>query len=236
MNIPPVAAIAAPLLAAFLASSAQVAHAAEGTDPPGPERWETDIAAFDEQNSAGAVPSGGIVFIGSSSIRRWDLGESWPGLDAVNRGFGGSLLTDTVHFLERIAGPLAPRALVVYAGDNDFSRGSSIGEVVASFEALAAKRRTAFPEVPLVFVAIKPSVKRWELWPAMVEANAAIAALCGEDPKLHFADIAAPMLDGAEGAPAEKWFAADGLHLSPEGYELWASVVSQALREAGAVQ
>lgn len=224
-----------PALAALAAALLPAPAAAADPAPAGPERWEKDIAAFEAEGAAQPVAPGALVFVGSSSIRLWDLKASWPGVRAVNRGFGGSLLSDTVHYYERLVAPLRPRAVVVYAGDNDFARGRSSTEVVAAFEALAAKRRASTPGAPLVFVAVKPSVKRWNLWPSMKAANEAIAVLCARDPKLHFADVAAPMLDGAEGAPDAAWFQSDGLHLSPAGYERWTEVVSAVLREAEAL-
>jgi lysophospholipase L1-like esterase len=223
--------LAATTCAAALAAVAATAFAADPA-PSGHERWEADVAALEAREAA----PGGIVFVGSSSVRLWDLAGSWPGSDMVNRGFGGSLLSDTVHFFDRLVTPLRPRAVVVYAGDNDFSRGRTTAEVVATFEALAAKRLASLPDTPLVFVAVKPSVKRWALWPEMKAANEAIAALCAKEGMLHFADIAAPMLEGAAGAPDAAWFQADGLHLSPMGYERWTAVVSAVLREAGALE
>ncbi len=209
---------------------------ADDPAPAGFARWEKDIAALEAKQAERPAGPGGIVFTGSSSIRLWDLQASWPGENVINRGFGGSMLPDVVHFFERLVPPLRPRAVVVYAGDNDFAKDRTAGQVVADFEALAAKMRVSLPGVPLVYIAIKPSMKRWELWAGMKQANEAISALCARDPHLHFADIAAPMLEGAAGAPAASWFAADGLHLSPMGYERWTGVVNAALREAGALR
>ena len=66
---------------------------------------------------------GGIVFVGSSTIRRWDTAAYFPDLKIINRGFGGSELADAVRYVDRIVIPYEPRLVVVYSGDNDISGG-----------------------------------------------------------------------------------------------------------------
>src|SRR5690606_26138386 len=148
-------------------------------------------------------------------------------------GFGGSNLSDTVHFFDRIVAPYQPRAVIVYAGDNDVAKKRTADEVADDFQTLAGLVGKKLAGVPLVYIAIKPSIKRWSLWPEMRRAIEAIAALCASAERLHFADIAAPMLEAGEtGPPAKEWFKEDGLHLSPSGYARWTAVVDEALRKA----
>lgn len=199
-------------------------------------KWDKEITAIETKTRAAGNPKGTILFVGSSSIRLWDLGTSWPGLSVLNHGFGGSTLPDTVHYFDRLVAPFAPKAVVVYAGDNDIgSFGRTAAEVASDFENLAAKMETQLPGVPLVYVAIKPSVKRWNLWPEMKAANDAIAKICADHKDLHFADISAPMLKGRDAAPDAEWFKQDGLHLTPMGYAEWTKVVRAKLVEAGAL-
>ena len=47
------------------------------------------------------------------------LEVDFPGLRVLNRGFGGSELSDVVQFADRIVLPYRPRVVIVYAGDND---------------------------------------------------------------------------------------------------------------------
>ena len=54
------------------------------------DRWEKDIAAFEAADKMSAPQKGGIVFVGSSTIRRWDTASYFPDLKIINRGFGGS--------------------------------------------------------------------------------------------------------------------------------------------------
>src|SRR5260370_30621178 len=84
-------------------------------------KWEKDIAAFEAQDKEKAPPQKAVVFVGSSSIRLWDLKKSFPDLAAINRGFGGSQIADSVHFADRLIVKHEPPLVVFYAGGNDIA-------------------------------------------------------------------------------------------------------------------
>ena len=191
-------------------------------------RWEPDIAAFEAKDKTNPPPEGGVVFVGSSSIVGWDLAKHFPGLARVNRGFGGSEMTDSAHFAERIVTPYKPRLVVVYAGDNDIAEGKDPAEVAAAYEEFAKKVRAALPETWIAYLSIKPSLARWGLVEETRAANALIRAACEADPNALYIDVGAPML-GADGTPRAELLQEDGLHLSEAGYELWSSVLQPYL-------
>lgn len=196
-----------------------------------PAFFEDEIAAFEEADRARPPPERPIVFVGSSSIRLWgSLAEDMAPLPVLNRGFGGSQLAHAVHFAERAVIRYQPRAVVLYAGDNDLDErsGKTAADVAADFRAFVAKVHAAVPDARIYYLAIKPSRMRWARWPEMSRANAEIAAFCAEDPRLAFLDVASPMLATGE-PPARALFVFDGLHLSREGYALWTSVVKPRL-------
>lgn len=197
----------------------------------GPTRWAKDMAAFVERDKQSAPPANAVLFVGSSSIRLWDLAASWPDTSTINNGFGGSTLADSIHWFDTVIAPYQPSAIVIYAGDNDISKGLSPSEVEQDFTTLADRIVEAHPDVPVVFIAIKPSRKRWEMWPTMKEANDLVAAACARRENFHFADIAAPML-ADEQPPATAWFVEDGLHLSEMGYARWTEIVKTAISAA----
>jgi lysophospholipase L1-like esterase len=148
----------------------------------------------------------------------------------LNRGFGGSQLAHVVHFAERAVLRYRPRAVVLYAGDNDLDArtGKHAADVARDFEAFVSLVHAAVPDARIYYLAIKPSRLRWERWPEMRAANEAIAARCAADPRLAFLDTATPMLATGE-PPARRLFVFDGLHLSAEGYALWTGVVKPRL-------
>lgn len=187
-------------------------------------RWESVIQNFEEQDRTAPPSQGGILFVGSSSIRLWDLEKYFPELQPLNRGFGGSQVEDSVYFADRIVLPYEPRIIVMYAGDNDIAAGKSPDEVHGDFQEFVRIVHEKLPETRIVYVSIKPSIKRWNLVSRMRAANELISASCAGDERLTFVDIDPPMM-GEDGRPRRELFARDGLHLSPAGYELWSELI-----------
>lgn len=216
------------------ASAKKSAEKSAKTDAKkGPERWEESIATIEKQYAArrSVRPGGGadVVFVGSSSIRRWDLQKSFPGLDAVNHGFGGSQLSDSVHFFSRVVIPAKPRIVVLYAGDNDLSDGKTPDIVVRDFEQFLGRVDRELPECErCVWICIKPSIKRWKLRNEIRETNERIRNICETHPKAEYADVWGPSLN-AEGEPLRELLADDDLHLTDAGYEVWSSVLRPLL-------
>ena len=116
--------------------------------------------------------------------------------------------------------PAKPRAVVLYAGDNDLGEGRQPEEVYLFFCALADKMQRALPGVPLWYVAIKPSPARWAIVDRIRAANALIAAEIKRLPNATFVDLSAVMLNEKD-QPRRELYEADGLHLNPSGYALW---------------
>ncbi|HUR60561.1 MAG TPA: SGNH/GDSL hydrolase family protein [Opitutaceae bacterium] len=195
-----------------------------------PDKWTAAIDKFTQQDATQPPPRNGVVFVGSSSIVKWtSLEKDFPGVKVINRGFGGSELGDSVFYADRIVTPYAPRAVVVYAGDNDLSAGKTPEQVFADFKAFVAKVHAKLPDTRIVYIAIKPSPSRWKIKDKGEKANALIAAECAKNPKLRFVDVWKPMLD-AKGEPRPELFVADMLHMNPAGYAIWTPLVAKELK------
>lgn len=186
--------------------------------------WTKEIAAFEAQDREAPPRQGGVVFVGSSSIRLWDLSGSFPGIPVLNRGFGGSHISDSIRFVDTLVLRHSPRTVVVYAGDNDLSAGKTPATVAADFATFVARVHAALPETRIAFIGIKPSLERWALISRVREANALIRKQCEADDRLGFIDVDGPML-GWDGKPRQELLVEDGLHLAPKGYELWTVLV-----------
>lgn len=209
---------------AFVVGVSGLAAAARlRAQPAADDRWAKEMQAFTEADAKAAPPKGGIVFVGSSSIRLWDLPASFPGLPTINRGFGGSHLADSVRHIDLLVLRHAPKTVVLYAGDNDLSAGKTPAQVVADFEAFVAKVHGALPQTRIAFVAIKPSLARWALIAKVREANAGVRTVCDADDRLGYIDVDGPMM-GYDAKPRADLFVADGLHLSAKGYALWTTL------------
>ena len=220
------------LLTALLACSLLPFSPGISETKMGVERWEGSMAEIRKRDRDTPAKGGSLLFVGSSSIRMWNLKKSWPEKATINNGFGGSTIADSIHYFDTLFLPYQPDAILLYAGDNDIANGLTPAQVSEDFQTLASLISLAFPEAPVVFIAIKPSQKRWEMWPDMKKANDLIAAQCAAKPHFHFADVGSIMLDGARGAPDKNWFLEDGLHLSESGYAKWTALIKEILQEA----
>src|SRR4051812_24779482 len=93
------------------ANSAPRTEAVVAPAPPPPaglnvDRFEAEIAHFEAADRAAPPAPGGILFVGSSSIRLWrTLAEDFPGAPVINRGFGRSTLYEVNHYAPRIVLP-----------------------------------------------------------------------------------------------------------------------------------
>jgi lysophospholipase L1-like esterase len=197
------------------------------------DKWASEVEAVEARLAQLAPAPGGVVFAGSSSIRLWKLDRSFPGVGALNAGFGGSCIADCERHAARLIVAWKPRVVVFYAGDNDVANGRSADEVVRDFTAFASSVHAALPECRLIFLSIKPSASRWKFWPRARQANARIRSLCEAvgEPRLIYVDVATPLL-GADGQPDARLYDEDRLHLNDAGYAKWRAVLEPVLARA----
>lgn len=214
---------AACVLAMGLTGAAR-AQQAPAPEAAGPERFASAIDAFTEEDKVALRPPCQIVFTGSSSVRFWKtLGEDLAPAPVLNRGFGGSQVSDVDFYFDQVVGRYRPRAIFFYAGDNDVHAGKSVDTVVADFQQFMDLKTKALGDTPVYFISLKPSKARIAEKPQQDAVNAKVKAMTAARRDLTYVDIVPSMLDAA-GQPKDI-FIADGLHMTPEGYRLWTEVV-----------
>jgi lysophospholipase L1-like esterase len=196
-----------------------------------PDRWEPTIRKFEEADKVAPPPRNGILFIGASSIVRWNLAESFPelGARAINRGFGGSLAADSTRYADRIVIPYKPQKVVFYAGDNDVQAQRTPEQIAGDFAAFEKKVHAALPATEIIFISIKPSIRRWAWIDQIKRANALVKQYCASHPHLAFVDIV-PQMIGPDGKPIKEMLVEDGLHMSPAGYKVWNAALRPLLQ------
>jgi lysophospholipase L1-like esterase len=189
------------------------------------EHWEKEIAAFEQADRVSPPPKGGLLFIGSSTIGLWKtLAQDFPQHRVINRGFGGSQIVDATHFAERIIFPYAPRMILLRAGGNDLHAGKSPELVFSDFRAFVAKVHEKLPDTPIAYIALSPSIARWNEKEKVEALNRMVREYTGQIPGLKY--IAADSISlGPDGKARPELFAADNLHFSLEGYKLLAASV-----------
>ena len=192
-----------------------------------------ELRAFLEADAAGTAPQGAVVFCGGSSIRLWSsLSTDFPEWPVINRGFGGSTLAESLAEMDWMILPLQPRAIVLYAGDNDLEQGARPEQVMERLEQFIQRIRARLgSRLPVLFISIKPSPARMGNIASISHTNALVRAAIAELPQVRFVDVFSATLE--QGRPRMELFDPDCLHLSAAGYRLWAKAVRGALAEPG---
>jgi lysophospholipase L1-like esterase len=186
-----------------------------------------EIREFKKQDSLNPPPARAILFVGSSSFRKWtDVSSYYPGYTIINRGFGGSTIPDVTYYLNDIIVPYHPKQVVIYCGDNDLASSDAItaDSVLERFKVLFNGIRARLPGENIVFVSIKPSPSRARLREKMEKANLLIQTYMSLYPNTGFVDVYHKMLNH-DGTIMADLFLEDQLHMNAKGYSIWQKAI-----------
>lgn len=188
-------------------------------------RWEKEIAEFEAADKRNPPPKGGILFIGSSTIRRWStLAQDFSGHTVINRGFGGSEIVDATHFADRIIFPYEPKQVFLRAGGNDIHGGRLPAEVAVDFAEFVRVVHARLPKAEIVYIGVSPAPARWGETDKYRELNRRIRKMALGMPRVSFVDTFDVSLT-PEGRARAEVFVDDRLHFNSEGYRLLAERV-----------
>ena len=196
-----------------------------------PMFWQ-DIQNFKKLDLENPPAKNAILLVGSSSFTKWtDVANYFPDKTIINRGFGGSRLTDLNNYAEDLLNPYQPKQIIIYCGENDFADNDKLKAdvVVERFKTFYKKIRAKFPKIEVDYISIKYSPSREKLWPQMKEANKKIADFMKKQPNAAFIDITKVMQD-TNGNVRKDLFVEDMLHMTPEGYRLWTSMMNPYMK------
>lgn len=194
------------------------------------ERFESSIEYFESKDSVEQYPENSVLFLGSSSIRKWKtIREDMAPIPVIKRGFGGATLPEVTHYFERLVMPHKPKIIVVYAGENDIGEGANAQDVLDDFLLFIDKKKAMLPESEMIYLAIKPSIARWEMWDMMKEANKLIGRHCQKTKDATFLDLSPSMLKSDKVTLDSTIFIEDQLHLNANGYARWTNVIKPLL-------
>jgi hypothetical protein len=189
--------------------------------------FDNEIRDFKKQDSLKFPPKDGMLFIGSSSIRKWtDLEQRFSNKPIIRRGVGGCTLEQLVdYYTPYILFPYRPKKVFIYAGENDIAAGKTGGFVADEFTKLWAMLSRKLPNAEVYFLAVKPSPSRAKYFPEVKLANTKIKAFLASKKKGHYIDVASVILNPATMQPDSSLFESDLLHLNKTGYDKWQAIL-----------
>lgn len=190
------------------------------------EQWETTIQQFEKMDQEDRPEPGGVLFVGSSSIAMWkDMADYFPQHRVLNRGFGGSEFSDLIYYADRVIYPYQPSKVFIYEGDNDLAAGDSPKSVLKEAKKLRKMiAKNLGRDIPVIFIAPKPSVARWNLKTEYEILNAMLKKYADKKVNTEFADVWTPALD-ENGEVYKHIFLEDNLHMNADGYAIWKKVL-----------
>jgi lysophospholipase L1-like esterase len=192
-----------------------------------PAQAQGDIARWVAQDGLDPITPGGVLFTGSSSIRRWEqLTRDFADYRVIQRGFGGSQFEDLAFFVNDIVLPYQPAAIVVWSGTNDISTGEPGTEVFADYQAFVGLVHAALPATDIIYLGITPTPSNNALTGEIDTANGLISSMAAMDSRLHYVDL--PAFFKALNPPNDPAFVGlyvDGVHLNRAGYDVWTSLI-----------
>ncbi|MFD1256536.1 GDSL-type esterase/lipase family protein [Mucilaginibacter terrae] len=195
-----------------------------------PQFWD-DVQIIKSYDKLYQPPAHPIVFIGSSSIRKWDnLQEVFGRYIVMNRGIGGAVIDDIAFYLNDMVFPYNPRQIVLYVGENDIVNETVTADTILNkTKRLYQLIRAKMPAVPIIYIGMKPSPSREKYMPKAKAANSLIKTfLVANDKNTVFVDVF-PLMLTDEGKLRPELYLNDKLHMKAEGYAVWAKAIEPYL-------
>ncbi|MBC9797112.1 GDSL-type esterase/lipase family protein [Sinomicrobium weinanense] len=196
------------------------------------DRFKGDIASFRQESDTLDLRDYDALIVGSSSVRMWqDIDRYFPGHKFLNRGFGGSQMSDVIYYMEDLIFRHPLEKLFLYEGDNDIAWGKSVGRVKRDFKKVLREVRKRMPDTQVYIISVKPALQkeRVERQRKYLRLNRWMNRYCNRKEQLRFVDVWPAMLS-ENGVPREELFIEDGLHMTGEGYKIWANKITPFLR------
>ncbi|QDU59121.1 GDSL-type esterase/lipase family protein [Aeoliella mucimassa] len=198
--------------------------------------YQNEVNRWNTQDALDPLPQDSIVFVGSSSIRRWEqLTRDFADYNVIQRGIGGALFDDVNAQVGDLVNKHSPRAVVVWAGTNDLGSGSNGLEVLDDYLGFVNSVHTVDPTVDIFYLGIMPTPGREGNRPQEDIANGLISNYASSHDHAYYIDLPAEFdaLGAYTGSDFQNKFV-DDIHLNRDGYDLWTSIVRPQIEAVAA--
>lgn len=193
--------------------------------------WEKEMAAFKKMDEENPPQAGLTLFVGSSTFTVWkSMQEDMPDIPLINRGFGGSQVTDLIEHFDTVIAPYNPKQIVIYEGDNDLASSKTPELVLSNYKKLLERIREQYAQVPVTVVSVKPSEARRDVIGKMNELNQKLNVWASLTENLYYLNTFDITVNG-EGRPIPEYYQKDNLHLNQNGYKAWARKIAEHIKK-----
>ena len=196
-------------------------------------RW---MKRHESMNSRVAEGNVDLVFIGDSITQGWEgrgkaiWAEYYGDRNAVNLGIGGDR---TQHVIWRLQNGnlkgIHPKAAVIMIGTNN-SGDNTAEQIAEGVTKIVQILRETTPQTKILLLATFPRGANPKDARRMVnESSNAMVSDLAKDPSVYYLDIGNQFLEDDQTLSRE--IMPDLLHLSEEGYEIWAKSIEPTLKK-----
>lgn len=210
-------------LAIFPWAQAQIAEADYDTTHR-PRNFHLQLAQFKSYPDAKTD----IIFLGNSLT----AGTSWNELldqpNAKNRGISGDTSYGIIERLEEVVEG-KPAKVFLLIGINDISRNFPVDKILENHRKIVRKIQMDSPDTKIYLQTLLPVNNSYTQFPNHYNKDQRIAAVnqgikhLAQANGIGLVDLHPHFLDSK--ARLNEIYTHDGLHLTPQGYELWAEVL-----------
>jgi lysophospholipase L1-like esterase len=190
--------------------------------------WK-DVEVIKKYDKLYKPPLHPVLFVGSSSIRKWDdVQYVFAKYHALNRGIGGAVIDDITFYLNDLVFTYQPRQIVIYVGENDVvNERETADTILIKTIRLLQAIRAKLPDVPIAYISMKPSPCRDKFVQKAVQANLLIKNYLATQKNTMYINIFPQMLKDGKSRP--ELFVSDMLHMNADGYAIWNKAVKPYL-------
>lgn len=192
--------------------------------------FDADIKTIQNYDKIYQAPDNCILFVGSSSIRKWDdLQEAFGNYKVLNRGIGGAYINDITDNLNTLVFAYKPRQIVLYVGENDLAKKEETPDTILNRTIRIYQLiREKLPGVPIIYIGLKPSPVRDRYRDKLIVCNKLLQQFFAKEPNFAFLDVYTLMLNG-DGSYRKEIFQSDMLHMKKNGYAIWEQAIKPLL-------
>jgi len=221
------------LILSWLPSPA-LAHSAVEAVPRPDQWWKDRHQSFNTRvQEIGAKAQ--VIFIGDSITQGWENEgkEVWARYyahrNAINLGISGDR---TQHVLWRLdhgnLEGLKPKAAVLMIGTNNSNgEDNSPGQIADGVTGIVRKLRTKLPDTQILLLAIFPRGENYNAQRGKLAMINQVLRRAADGKMVHWIDFGDRFLNDDGTLPSQ--LMPDYLHLSPQGYGIWAESIEEQL-------
>ncbi|MAU64175.1 MAG: hypothetical protein CMC38_07545 [Flavobacteriaceae bacterium] len=191
-------------------------------------KWEKDIKKLESLDKNENYNK--ILFIGSSSIRRWNsIKQDLAPYEPIKRAYGGARYSDLIHFTERLVSPHKVKAICIFVANDIKGEKNDLSpkEVLNLVKFIVKKIRKSHKNKPIFFIETTPTSKRWKVWDKISKANDLIKDFSSLNKNIFYINTRSFYIK-SNGMPDDNFFVKDKLHLNNKGYKLWAKIIKES--------